>query len=66
MLEANPGRVQEVIEVPVPRPRSMEQAISPEFLATKQHVEALIHPPPARGGDELPMLRMTRVDDDVE
>jgi len=67
VLKAHPGEVQELIEVPVPQPRSPEQFISPEFLATKQRVEELIHPPQSEedGGEPLNMVRMVRVDDEV-
>ena len=65
VLDANPGRVAEVIEVPVPRPRSADQIISPSFLATKKRLEELIHPPQKSAEDKLPMVRMTRVGDDV-
>ena len=67
VLKAHPGEVQELIEVPVPQPRSPEQFISPEFLATKQRVEELIHPPQSEedGGESLNMVRMVRVDDEV-
>jgi NitT/TauT family transport system ATP-binding protein len=43
VLSAHPGRVQELIEVPVPRPRSLTQSITPEFLATKARLEELIY-----------------------
>jgi NitT/TauT family transport system ATP-binding protein len=43
VLGAHPGRVLEVIEVPVPRPRSVEQFLSGPFLATKARLEELIH-----------------------
>jgi NitT/TauT family transport system ATP-binding protein len=43
VLGANPGHVQEVIEVPVERPRSNEQLLSTHFLATKRRLETLIH-----------------------
>jgi NitT/TauT family transport system ATP-binding protein len=43
VLGAHPGRVQEIIEVPVPRPRSTEQFLSAPFLATKARLEELIH-----------------------
>ncbi|MEM9158655.1 MAG: ABC transporter ATP-binding protein [Verrucomicrobiota bacterium] len=67
VLKAHPGEVQEVIEVPVPRPRSVEQFISPEFLATKQRLEELIHPPKEDPSeDTLPLIRMTQAGDDVE
>ena len=43
VLKAHPGEVQELIEVPVPHPRKMEQFISDEFLATKARLEELIY-----------------------
>jgi NitT/TauT family transport system ATP-binding protein len=43
VLGANPGRVLEVIHVPVVRPRSQEQFLSKHFLATKRRLEELIH-----------------------
>jgi NitT/TauT family transport system ATP-binding protein len=43
VLSAHPGKVRELIEVPVPRPRSAAQLISPTFLATKARLEELIH-----------------------
>lgn len=69
VLKAHPGRVDELIEVPVPRPRNFEQLITPEFLATKKRLEELIHPPQEDDdldGDKLHMIRMTRVGDEVE
>jgi len=69
VLKAHPGEVQELIEVPVPQPRSPEQFLSPEFLATKQRLEELIHPPVSAeeaNGDHLNMVRMVSVHDDVE
>ena len=67
VLKAHPGEVQELIEVPIPQPRSPEQLLSPEFLATKQRLEALIHPPRSEEdeSDHLNMVRMVRVDDEV-
>ena len=70
VLKAHPGRVDELIEVPVPRPRTFDQYISPEFLATKKRLEELIHPPEDEeegvSEDKLHMIRMTRVGDEVE
>jgi NitT/TauT family transport system ATP-binding protein len=43
VLGAHPGRVLEIIEVPVPRPRSSQQFLSGPFLATKARLEELIH-----------------------
>jgi NitT/TauT family transport system ATP-binding protein len=71
VLKAHPGEVQELIEVPVPRPRGPLQFSSPEFLATKARLEALIHPPSAspdhEDDDVVPkVIRMTDVRDNVE
>jgi NitT/TauT family transport system ATP-binding protein len=68
VLKAHPGEVQELIEVPVPQPRSPQQFLSAEFLATKKRLEELIHPPREEGanGDQLNMVRMVSVNDDVE
>lgn len=66
VLKANPGEVQELIEVPVPRPRSQQQLLEPEFLSTKQRLEALIHPPSSSPKLDMPMFRMTPVGDNVE
>jgi NitT/TauT family transport system ATP-binding protein len=66
VLKANPGEVQELIEVPVPRPRRLEQMLEPEFLATKQRLEQLIHPPSVSLKSDMPIFRMTTVGDDVE
>jgi NitT/TauT family transport system ATP-binding protein len=72
VLKAHPGEVQELIEVPVPRPRSAMQVSSPEFQATKARLEALIHPPEAETAhseddDIMPnVIRLTDVSDNVE
>jgi NitT/TauT family transport system ATP-binding protein len=65
VLGANPGHVQEIVEVPVPRPRSREQMISPLFIATKKHLESLIHGT-SETAEPRPRIRMTQVGDDVE
>ncbi|HTR18142.1 MAG TPA: ABC transporter ATP-binding protein [Acetobacteraceae bacterium] len=44
VLKAHPGEVQELIEVPLPRPRHAGQFSTAEFLATKARLEELIHP----------------------
>jgi len=43
VLAAHPGRIHEVIEVPVPRPRERGQQLSGSFLATKNRLESLIY-----------------------
>lgn len=66
VLGANPSRVQEVIENPVPRPRSREQFTSPEFLATYRRISDLIHPPESEAAERIEIPRMTMAGDDVE
>ena len=65
VLKANPGEVQEIIEVPVPHPRTPDQFIHAEFLATKTRLEELIHPKTTNNEKPLPITRMTQVGDDV-
>jgi len=43
VLGAHPGRILEIIDVPVTRPRSSDQFLSGHFLATKKRLEQLIH-----------------------
>ncbi|WP_233888891.1 ABC transporter ATP-binding protein [Paraburkholderia flagellata] len=71
VLKAHPGQVQELIEVPVPRPRGYAQFNTPEFLATRSRLDALIHPPaqdePEDEARVRPhMIRLTDVNDTVE
>lgn len=77
VLKANPGEVQELIEVPVPHPRSFSQINSPEFRATKERLDALIHSAPSaadeagepEGLDERQyavLARLTEVSDSVD
>lgn len=66
VLKANPGEIEELIEVPVPQPRNAEQFLSPEFLATKQHIESLIHPKTDSDDDDhMNLVRMVNVKSDV-
>jgi NitT/TauT family transport system ATP-binding protein len=69
VLSAHPGEIQELIEVPVPRPRSVAQIVSAPFLATKARLEELIYSARHDPGDEedYPIMgRMTNVADNVE
>ncbi|AXI03161.1 ABC transporter ATP-binding protein [Aquirhabdus parva] len=70
VLKAHPGEVQEIIEVPVPRPRSERQINSPEFLATRARLDQLIHGNNAHDDTDdeplSPFVRLTSVDDNVE
>jgi NitT/TauT family transport system ATP-binding protein len=66
VLGARPGRILEIVKVPVERPRSQEQLLSPLFLAAKKRLEEWIHPANNEGAADLPMIRMAMAGDDVE
>lgn len=66
VLDANPGRIRELIEVPVTRPRNNGQIIEPSFLATRKHIDSLIHPEQDPLREEFPVLRFTKPDPDVQ
>ena len=66
VLGARPGRILEIIKVPVDRPREQSQLLSPPFLAVKKRLEQLIHPDDPEAMKDLPLIRMTRVGDDAE
>lgn len=42
-LKANPGEIKEIIEVNLPRPRSLDLIHSPEFKQLRQQVDQLVH-----------------------
>lgn len=65
VMSANPGRVAEFIENPVPRPRSDSQFLSAPFLALKKRLEEHIHPP-VEVPEKLPMIKLTEAGDEVE
>ncbi len=67
VMGTGPGRVLEVIENPMPRPRTQEQLVSPEFIALKRRLDELIHGSPGEADEErLPVIRMTEAGDEVE
>src|SRR3984957_609371 len=65
VLHAHPGRMAEIVEVPLPQPRSPDQFIDPRFLATRKRLDELIHPASHSAADRLPIERMTKAGDDV-
>ncbi len=68
VLGPNPGRILDVVEVPVERPRDPSQFLSSAFVATKKHLEHLIHGHGASNGgmEILPKFRHHQPDDDVQ
>jgi NitT/TauT family transport system ATP-binding protein len=66
VMGAHPGRVLEIVENPVPRPRDPSQLESAPFVAMRRHLARLIHGDGPPVAEPLPRMRMTQVGDDVE
>jgi NitT/TauT family transport system ATP-binding protein len=67
VMGANPGRVLEVIDNPIPRPRRPDQFASPQCLALKRRLDELIHgPAEAEEEEKLPLVKLTEAGDEVE
>jgi NitT/TauT family transport system ATP-binding protein len=63
----NPVGIREFIENPVPRPRTPDLFLAPEFLAVKHRLDELIHAPrESSEEDRLPVIKMTMAGDEVE
>ena len=43
VMGARPGRIKEILEVPIERPRSLEVVMEPEFIRMKRHILELLH-----------------------
>jgi len=65
VLGANPGHVQEIIEVPVPRPRRLEHLLDPTFLTVRRHLEELIHPGGENEEPDVPMGNLPEGEQDT-
>lgn len=68
VLKPNPGEIQKLIDVPLPRPRLAEHLETEEFSTLKQELSELIHSHAHEDEEEdapLHMMRMTKVDDNV-
>ncbi len=66
VMGANPGRIVELIENPVPRPRRREQFISRPFLSLKRRLAELIHADGAAEELKLPLTMRPCAEDSVE
>ena len=67
VMGANPGRVIEFIENPVPRPRNPEQFISRSFLSLKRRLGELIRPHSGiEDAEKLPIVQRADSADQVE
>ncbi len=64
VLQANPGRIGEIIEVPLMQPRAPEALFYPRFIATRLRVDEWIHPKGSQA-EKHPVKRMTPPGDEV-
>ena len=65
VLAANPGRIAEIIEVPLMQPRTPETLFFPRFISTRLRVDEWIHPKEAQAAERHPVKRMTPPGDEV-
>ena len=65
VLDAHPGRVHEIVEVPVPRPRHEDQLFEAPFVAVRRHIQSIMHPTGTQAA-EAPVLRLLQADPDVQ
>ena len=68
VLDANPGRVEEFVEIPLERPRKPDQFLDPRFLSVRHRLDVLIHGEFPEEADELSFIggvdRFAEVDAD--
>ena len=63
---AHPGGwLREIVEGPLPVPRTRDLASSPAYRATREHLEALIHPKLPATAERLPVFKLTQAGDEV-
>ena len=43
VMGARPGRIKEILDVPIERPRNLDVVMEPEFLRMKRHILGLLH-----------------------
>ena len=43
VMGARPGRIKEILDVPIERPRNLEVVMEPEFIRLKRHILGLLH-----------------------
>lgn len=43
VMGARPGRIKEILDVPIDRPRNLDVVMEPEFIRMKRHILGLLH-----------------------
>jgi NitT/TauT family transport system ATP-binding protein len=65
VLNANPGCIAEIIEVPILQPRSPDALFYPRFISTRLRIDEWIHPKAKQAAEKHPVQRMTPPGDEV-
>jgi NitT/TauT family transport system ATP-binding protein len=59
------GWLSEIVEVPLPVPRTRAMCALPEWSATREHIAGLIHPGHLQPAERLPLFKLTMAGDEV-
>ncbi len=43
VMGSKPGRIQKILDVNIPHPRTLDMAMEPEFLTLKKEILSLLH-----------------------
>jgi NitT/TauT family transport system ATP-binding protein len=65
VLSSRPGRIAEIVEVPLLQPRVPETIFHPRFIATRLRLEEWIHPKGQNGPEKHPVKRVTPPGDEI-
>jgi NitT/TauT family transport system ATP-binding protein len=52
VMSARPGRIAEIVDVTLPRPRSLDMMTTPAFAALVHHVRGLLNMGEGTGGEQ--------------
>jgi NitT/TauT family transport system ATP-binding protein len=65
LLSSRPGRIAEIVEVPILQPRSPDSIFDPHFIATRMRLDELIHPKTGHATEQVQIKRMTAPGDEI-
>jgi NitT/TauT family transport system ATP-binding protein len=65
VLSAQPGRIAEIIEVPLPQPRTPDVIFDPRFIATRLRINEWIHPTIRESSDKVAVGRKSAPDPEI-
>jgi NitT/TauT family transport system ATP-binding protein len=59
------GWLRDVVEVPLPVPRTRAMLTGEAFRAVRGHIDGLIHPPQVHAAERLPVFKLTQAGDEI-